>query len=63
MTWLCTHSRLGFCWWDVIALIVLIIVIVNFVNKNREMKNEKKELEDKISELYADDTVEISTEV
>lgn len=59
MSYLFEHTVLGFCWWDIPALIVLIVVIVVFAVKHHDMKKEEKDLEDQISELYADDTVEI----
>lgn len=62
MAYLLEHTKLGFCWWDLIALIVLIVVIVAFAWKHHEIKKEQKDLEDQISELYADDTVQIDNQ-
>ena len=59
MTYILEHTVFGFCWWDLLALIVLIVVIVGFAWKHHDMKKQEKDLEDQISELYADDTVEI----
>lgn len=59
MAYVIEHSTLGFCWWDIPALIVLIVVIAVFVWKRHDMKKQEKDLEDKISELYANDTVKI----
>lgn len=59
MSYILEHTVLGFCWWDIPALIVLIVVIIVFAVKHHDMKKEEKDLEDQISELYADDTVEI----
>lgn len=59
MSYIIEHTTLGFCWWDIPALIVLIAVIAVFVMKHRDMKKQEKDLEDQISELYADDTVGI----
>lgn len=61
MSFLMEHTILGFCWWDLIALIVVIAVIVFFVVKHNNMKNEEKDLEDQLADLYAADTVEEST--
>lgn len=58
MSFLLEHTVLGFCWWDLIALIVVIAVIVFFVVKHNNMKNEEKDLEDQLADLYAADTVE-----
>lgn len=62
MAYVLEHTKLGFCWWDLIALIVLIVVIVAFAWKHHEMKKEQKDLEDQISELYADDTVQMDNQ-
>lgn len=62
MAYLLEHTKFGFCMWDLIALIVLIIVIAAFVWKHYEMKRELKDLEDQISELYADDTVKMDNQ-
>lgn len=53
------HSVLGFCWWDIPAAIVLIAVTAGAILKHHDMKKQEKDLEDRISELYADDTVEL----
>lgn len=62
MTYIIEHTVLGFCWWDLLALIVLIVVIVGFVWKHHDMKKQEKDLEDQISELYADDTVQMDNQ-
>jgi archaellum component FlaF (FlaF/FlaG flagellin family) len=46
---------LGFCWWDLPALIVLIAVIVYFAVRYSKMKHTQEELEDRISDLYEKD--------
>lgn len=55
MSYILEHTRLGFCWWDLIALIILIVVAVIFVYKFMNMKKTKKDLEDQISEIYSED--------
>lgn len=55
MAYILEHTRLGFCWWDLIALIILIVVAVVFVLKFLNMKKVQKDLEDQISEIYSDD--------
>lgn len=62
MAYLLEHTKFGFCMWDLIALIVLIVVIAAFAWKHHEMKRELKDLEDQISELYADDTVKMDNQ-
>ncbi len=58
MSFVLSHSRLGFCWWDLLALVALVVVIVFFVIRYRNMKKQEKELEDDLSALYANDTME-----
>ena len=57
MSYILEPTTLGFCWWDLPALIILIVVIVAFAWKHHDMKKQEKDLEDQISGLYADDTV------
>ena len=59
MSFVFEHSVLGFCWWDLPALIVLILVVVAFIWKHHDMKKQERDLEDEISKLYADDTVQL----
>ena len=55
MSYILEHTRLGFCWWDLIALIILIVVAVIFIYKFLSMKKTQKYLEDQISEIYSED--------
>ena len=52
MSYIIEHTRLGFCWLDIVALIVLLVVVIWF------MVNEEKDLEDELSAIYAGDTVD-----
>lgn len=58
MSYIFEHTRLGFCWWDLLALVILVIVVVAFAVKRSKLKDEQDELEDQLSELYAEDSVE-----
>lgn len=58
MSFVLSHSVLGFCWWDLLALLALVVVVVYFVVHHRKMKRHEKELEDELSALYADDTLQ-----
>ncbi|MEZ3506796.1 MAG: hypothetical protein K1W10_07630 [Lachnospiraceae bacterium] len=51
MSYILEHTVLGFCWWDLPALILLIAVIVVFAWKHHDVKKQEKELEDQISEM------------
>lgn len=44
---------LGFCFWDIIALIVLLAVIIGFSIRTRSLKKEEKELEGDLSDNMA----------
>ncbi|XCP84467.1 hypothetical protein ABXS75_15590 [Roseburia hominis] len=44
------HVCLGFCVWDIPALLVIIAVIAGFTVRLRKLKKERKELEDRVSE-------------
>lgn len=57
MSYILEHTMLGFCWWDLPALFILIVVIAAFFWKHHDMKKQEKDLEDQISKLYADDAV------
>ncbi len=56
MAFILEHTRLGFCWWDLVCLIILLIVAGIFIYKFLKMKKIQHDLEDQISEIYSDDT-------
>lgn len=58
MSYIIEHTKLGFCWWDLLALIILIAVIVVFAVRRSNLRDEQKELEDRLSDLYAEDSIE-----
>ena len=53
MSYLLDHSKLGFCWLDLIALILLIAAILVVRKKLKKMKEEKEKLEDELAKLNA----------
>ena len=57
MTNVLHHTTLGFCWLDVIAAAILLIIVAVFIIKHRNLKKRLKELEDQLSEQHADDTI------
>ena len=63
MSYIFEHTRLGFCWWDLLALVFLVFVVVAFAVKRSKLKDEQDELEDQLSELYAEDSVEADKEL
>lgn len=63
MSYIFEHTRLGFCWWDLLALVILVIVVVAFAVKRSKLKDEQDELEDQLSEMYAEDSVEADKEL
>ena len=63
MSYILQHTMFGFCWWDLPAVIVLLAVVVYFVVRYRNMKKEQSDLEDQLSELYAEDAQTTPEEV
>ena len=61
MSYIIQHTCFGFCWLDLVALIVLIAVIVLAVSRKRKMKEQEKELEDQLSALYTDGMADIES--
>ena len=55
MAYLLEHTKLGFCWLDLLALRILLAVIVVFVVRNRDLKKQQKDLEDQLDDLYSGD--------
>ena len=51
------HGFLGFCIWDIPALIVLAAIIVLFAVHSHKMKREEKELEEGLSDKWAEESV------
>ena len=58
MSFIIQHTCLGFCWLDLVALVILIGVIVFVIKKKRDIKKEAEELEEQLSAFYAEETVE-----
>lgn len=48
---------LGFCIWDIPALILLVAVIIIFFALNHKMKQKEKELEDGLADKWAEESV------
>ena len=49
MSYIIQHTCLGFCWLDLVALIILIAVIAVAFLRRRDMKKEEKDLEEELS--------------
>ena len=47
------HTLIGFCHWDLPALIILLIVVAIFLVRNRKLKKREEELQDQINECTA----------
>lgn len=60
MSYVLEHTHLGFCWLDLIALAVLVLVVVVFILKRRALIREEKALEEQISGIYAEKAVDSS---
>ena len=64
MAYLLEQTKLGFCWWDLLALLILLAVVIVYLVRRHNLKKEQKDLEDQLSDLYAEDSVkENSTRV
>lgn len=57
MAYLFEHTKFGFCWLDLLALLILlaVIVVVVFGVRNRDLKKQQKDLEDQLDDLYSGD--------
>lgn len=58
MAFVLQHTRLGFCWLDLVALVILLVVIGVYIHQHRKLKKMEKELQEQLSTVYADKTVE-----
>lgn len=58
MAFVLQHTRLGFCWLDLIALVILLVVIGVYIHQHRKLKKLEKELKEQLSTVYADKAVE-----
>lgn len=58
MAYLFEHTKLGFCWWDLLALLILLAVVIVYLVRRHNLKKEQKELEDQLADLYAEDSIE-----
>mgnify|MGYP000594544532 CR=1 FL=1 len=56
MAYLLEHTKLGFCWWDLLALLILLAVVIVYLVRRHNLKKEQKDLEDQLSDLYAEDS-------
>lgn len=57
MAYLLEHTKLGFCWWDLLALLILLAVVIVYLVRRHNLKKEQKDLEDQLSDLYAEDSM------
>lgn len=56
MAYILEHTKLYACWWDLVALIILIAVVALFVYKYLNSKKVEDSLKDELDELKKDDT-------
>ena len=52
------HTTLGFCFWDIPALIVLIIMAVVLIGHMIKQNKREKDFEDELSDMSATHTTE-----
>lgn len=55
MAFLYEHTAFGFCWWDLVALLVVIGVVLVMIFKLRKQKKELNKLQDILSAACADE--------
>lgn len=58
MAYLFEHTKLGFCWWDLLVLIILLAVIIVYLVRRHNLKKKQDDLEDQLADLYAEDSIE-----
>ena len=58
MAFVLQHTRLGFCWLDLVALVILLVVIGVYIHQHRKLKKMEKKLQEQLSSVYADKAVE-----
>ena len=51
------YTSLGFCAWDIPALIVLIVIVVIFAVHRNNQKKREKEFEDRLASELAEETL------
>ncbi|NLD18750.1 MAG: hypothetical protein GX663_00675 [Clostridiales bacterium] len=52
------NTVFGFCWWDLPAFLILVAVAVLFIVRHHNLKKRERELEDQLSEIYTNETVD-----
>ena len=58
MKYIIEHTKLGFDWLDLLALIILLVVVIVWAVRRHNLKSEQKDLEDQLCDLYADDSLD-----
>lgn len=49
MRYIIEHTKLGFDWLDLLALIILLVVVIVWAVRRHNLKSEQKDLEDQLS--------------
>ena len=50
--------KFGLCWWDLVLLTILVVVIALFVIHTLKVNKKIKALEDQLSDMYAMDVID-----
>mgnify|MGYP006967421804 CR=1 FL=1 len=61
MAYVLQHTRLGFCWLDLVALVILLVVVGVYIHQHRKLKKLEKQLDEKLTAIYAEKAVEPET--
>ena len=54
MKYVLDHTALGFCWWDLLAIIALVVLFFYCRKKIKDMLQQKDELESQLSAQNAE---------
>lgn len=63
MSFVISHTVLSWCWWDLVALLVLVGVSIYSWRKLKKLKDAKKQLEDRLASLEAAAAVPTETAI
>ena len=50
MSYILSHTKFGFCWWDLVVLVVLVGLCVYFFCKLKKMKDQMEDLKKQLGD-------------
>ena len=60
MSYILSHTTLGFCWWDLLALVILVGVCVYAWKKIKKMKDQLEDLQERAEGVEAASAVQMA---